>query len=271
MAESDLTLKNTDLTGEAGSYLGWGRDSARWSARKIEDLNALLATALRKFYFQASIQPKDPPHSWSFLRPVARLHLVTGEKEIPLPDDFGGFEGMATIQVAGETGGGYWPLKQASEEAIRAQYAASNAATGRPLAYADTARTAPTKVRSTRSNLLVYPTPDQDYQFYAPYSILPNFLSAEHPYPYGGAAHAETLKAAIRAAAELYEDSEAGDQAANYLQCLASSIAYDRRHEPKTLGINTDLSDMGDWCRGRWPDGLWHPNGIGFLPVATYP
>ena len=269
MAESTLTLTVDGLRGDGGSYLGWSRDASRWSAKKLEDLNECLASTLRKFYFQASVRPQDPPHQWTFLRPVARIHLVSGEKEIPLPDDFGGFEGRATIQVAGSSGGGYCPIEQFPEERIRALYAANDSSTGRPAVYADTPRPRTTKVRSSRSNLLIYPIPDQDYQFYVPYSILPDFLTIEHPYPYGGAGHAETLKAGMRAACELYEDGEAGEQTANYLQCLAASIQYDRRHQPKTLGVNSDLSD-GMMRSSRWPEGLWHPLGIGYLGEITY-
>lgn len=270
MAESTLTLTVDGLRGDGGSYLGWSRDSSRWSAKKLEDLNELLASTLRKFYFQASVRQKDPPHAWTFLRPIARLHILDGEREVNLPEDFGGFEGRATIQVAGETGGGYYPLDQVSEEMIRSRYASSDM-TGRPMAYADSPRPKTTEVRSSRSKLMIWPEPDQDYQFFAPYSILPNFLTAEHPYPYGGAAHAETLKAGMRAACELLEDGVAGEQAANYLQCLNASILYDRRHEPKTLGVNSDLSDvaMGGRFPG-FPHGLWHPLGIGYLGIAEY-
>ena len=271
MPESTLTLSMTDLTGEAGNFLGWGRDAARWSALKAQDVREVVASALRKFYFQASVRPQDPPHQWTFLKPVVQLHLVTGEREIPLPDDFGGFEGMATIGVAGSNSG-YWPLKQVLEEHIRVRYAGSPSVSGRPQAYAETARAGTTEIRSSRANLLVYPLPDQDYQFFAPYSILPNYLTVTNPYPYGGAEHAETLKAGVRAAAEMYEDAEAGEQGANYQQCLSASIQYDRRHQPKSLGINADLSDCGGMNGrfGRWPEGLWTPLGVGYLGPINY-
>lgn len=262
MAESTLTLSMNDLTGEAGSFLGWGRDPARWSARKLEDLNAVLATALRRFYFQAG-------HEWTFLKPRATLALVAEEKAIPLPEDFGGFEGDAMIALSGSSGG-YWPIRQVAAEQIRAQYALTDTVTGRPMYFADEPRRGVTEVRSSRNNLLIYPLPDNAYSFECTYSILPEFLTERNPWPYGGAAHAETLKAGVRAAAELYEDAEAGPQTANYVQSLKASIDYDRRHQPKTLGVNVDRSDSIGKIGGMWPDGLWTPLGIGYLGTVSY-
>lgn len=261
MAESTLTLQMSDLAGEAGSFLGWGRDSSRWSARKREDIDAVLASALRRFYFQAG-------HEWTFLKPRATLKLVVGERSIPLPEDFGGFEGVACISLDGSSGG-YWPIRQIAAEQIRAHYAAVNTSNGRPMAFADEPRK-PTDNRSSRNSLLVFPLPDAAYTFECTYSILPECLTEKHPWPYGGAAHAETLKASVRAAAELFEDATVGPETANFAQSLAASIAYDRRHQPKTLGVNVDRSDWNGEIGGMWPDGLWTPLGIGYLGTATY-
>lgn len=262
VSESTLSLSMNDLTGEAASFLGWGRDPARWSARKLEDLNAVLATALRRFYFQAG-------HEWSFLKPFATLHLIAGEKTVPLPDDFGGFEGDAMISLAGSSGG-YWPVRQVPGEWIRAQYAMANTANGRPRGFADEP-TKPNELHSSRNNLLVYPLPDNSYKFECAYSILPEFLTERNPWPYGGAGHAETLKAGIRAAAELFEDAQAGDESANYEQALAASVKYDRRNQPKSLGVNSDRSDMPrGGVGGMWPDGLWTAWGVGYLGPVTY-
>lgn len=251
-----------ELTGEAGSYLGWGRDPSRWSERKREDLNAVLATALRRFYFQAG-------HEWTFLKPLTTLTLVTGEKSIPLPEDFGGFEGRAVISL-GSSNGGYWPIEQVASEQIRARYSMATTASGRPMCFADEPRRNVTETRSSRNNLLVYPLPDNDYRFECTYSILPEFLTEKNPWPYGGAAHAETLKAGVRAAAEMFEDAEDGPQGANYAIAIMASIAYDRRHQPKTLGLNSDRSDMTGMIGGMWPDGAWTALGVGYFGTASY-
>lgn len=262
MSESTLTLSMDELKGEAGSFLGWGRDSARWSARKLEDINAVLGTALRRFYFQAG-------HEWTFLKPRATLNLVTAERSIPLPEDFGGFEGGAMIALSGSSGG-YWPIQQVAAEQIRARYAAVNTSNGRPIAFAEEPRKV-TADRSSRSSLLIFPLPDNAYTFECVYSILPEFLTERNPWAYGGAAHAETLKAGVRAAAELMEDATAGPEAANYAAAVAASIKYDSRHQPKTLGVNVDRSDMlPTGIGGMWPDGAWTPLGVGYFGPVSY-
>lgn len=281
MSESTLNLSIDDLRSETGAFLGWGRDKTKWSSRKQDDIKACVETALRKFYFQAQPDPRDPNHKWTFLRPVADITLAISTDTTSLdhgypvaalatlPDDFGGFEGEASVSQVGLSGG-FWPLKIVSEEMIRVKYAAFPVISGRPVAIAERQVRGTNINRSNRSDLVVYPLPDNPYTLHVPYYILPNYLTSDYPYPYGGAAHAETMKAACRAAAELFMDNSPGPENANYSQCLKASIQYDRRHQPKSLGINSDTSDMIGMWRGHWPDGLWHPLGIGFLSEATY-
>lgn len=266
--ESNLNLSMAGLTGECGSFLGWGRDATRWTTAKAQDVRANTESALRRFYYQAKVGPNDEVHGWTFLKPVATIILTANEKNAPLPDDYGGFEGMAAVTLNG-TSGGYHPLQQVHEEQIRTLYAAQKEAVGRPQFYAEEQIKGTTAITSNRSRFLVYPKPDQAYVLTVPYYFLSDYITTLNPYPYGGAAHAETMKAGVRAAAELFMDGQKGEQEANYMQALAASISYDRRHQPKTLGVNVDRSDRRAYGRGRWPDGLWNdPRGIGFLGEA---
>ena len=269
MAESTLNLGIGELNSEVASFLGWGRDSTKWSAHKLQDITACVESCLRKFYFQAQPDPRDSSHNWTFLKPVATIILPSQSTTAELPDDFGGFEGMVSVSLAGVSSG-FWPLKLVSEEMIRVKYAGSGSTTGRPVAAAEQQIKGTSALKSNRSQLLVYPIPDAEYTLQVPYYILPNFLTSANPYPYGGAAHAETMKAGARAAAELFLDNSQGAETANYMQCLAASVQYDRRHQPKSLGINSDMSDYRANVSSRWPSGLWHPLGIGFLDEASY-
>lgn len=269
--ESTLSLNVDALKAEAGSFLGWGRGAVygetTWDDSQERDLKSCVETMLRRFYFQATADPRDMAHKWTFLQPVATVALTSGEQSAPLPDDFGGFEGIATVSTT--TSAAFWPVRQISEEMIRSRYALSTSIAGRPLFIAERQIKGTTPLRSNRSELYVYPEPDADYTISVAYCILPNYLTAANPYPYGGAAHAETMKAGIRAAAELLFDNEPGPESANYMQALASSIAYDRRHQPKTLGLNTDPG-VFHGNRAGWPTGLWEPLGIGYLGGFTY-
>lgn len=267
--ESTLNLTLDDLRAEVGSFLGWTRTAAMWTADKLVEINAQVSSALRKFYFGAKVGMDEPIHNWTFLKPVSTVGITSGVNTAALPDDFGGFEGMVTVVRSGSSGG-FAPVKIVHEEMLRAQYAAAANISGRPAMVAESQIKGTGLTKSNRVQLFVYPVPDADYTFSVPYYILPNFLTTENPYPYGGAAHAETMKAACRASAELYLDNAPGSESANYLQCLAASISYDRRHQPKSLGQNFDSSDCLAYRSGRWPDGLWHPLGIGYLGTASY-
>jgi hypothetical protein len=272
LAETTLNLAWTDLKAEAGGYLGWGRTAANWDSNKTEEITRLMQSALRKFYFQAAVDPREPAYGWTFLKPVADIQLATGVATAPLPDDFGGFEGTATVRLGDGLAGGYWPLQQRHDEQLRVLYAAAPTINGRTVYYSEKQVKGVSTLGSNRSDLYVYPLPDNPYIVSVAYFILPNYVTTAAPYPYGGAAHAETMKAAVRAAAELYLDNRVGPEDANYRQCLTSSITYDRRHQPKSLGVNTDPSDwmMQRRTGGMWPDGLWHPLGIGALGTAVY-
>lgn len=270
MAEPSLNLAMDDLRGEIGDHLGWGRTPSAWSARKVVEVNNILASALRKFYFQAMVTPTKR-HLWSFLRPVLKQAITDGVSEQVLPDDFGGFEGRATLTVSGS--GPYWPLQQASEEEVRVLFSQDATRTGRPLMFCQRARQRTTEDRSSRFELVLFPIPDQDYTFECAYSIIPEMLTERSPWAYGGAPHAETLKAGARAAAEIYKDAARREQQANYENCLAASIGYDRQNQPKTLGINSDTSDaVRSPVNSRaWPFGLCnHPFGIGSYGVTEY-
>ena len=270
MPEPTLNLKMADLYGEVGAFCGWGRGpdagDVEWSDSQLLDIRSCVESALRMVYFQAQLDPRDPAHQWTFLKPMAELTLASGERSVPLPGDFGGFEGWITVSAS--SGGAYLPLELVSEPMLDARYAVTPTITGRPVMACDRPLKGGTASRSPQRELYVYPEADAAYTLRVAYYLLPNMLTAEVPYPYGGAAHAETFKAAARAAAELFLDNLPGPENQNYRMRLAGSIAYDRRHAPKTLGLNLDRSDnppgyFPQWLNGRQT--MW-----GYLSPVTF-
>lgn len=269
MAENPLTLKLTDLTGEAGYFMGWGRGpdngDEEWDDRKLRDIKNACESALRMVYFQAQIDPRDEAHGWSFLRPSANVAVLSGAQSAALPDDFGGFESEMAVSLTGGSGA-YCPIKLTSEPMIDGRYTAYPTTTGRPQMAAERALKGTTTERSSRSELFVWPQADQNYTLRVSYYILPSYLTTANPYPYGGAAHAETFKAAVRAAAEMMLMGTPGLEMQNYTVRLAASIAYDRRHQPKTLGQNIDNSrNRRNAYPGWWPQAM-----LGWLGPITY-
>lgn len=269
MAESTFAMPLADLYAEAGNFLGWGRGPAfndvEWSEFQLQDLKSVVKSGLSRFYFQAQADQRDSAYEWTFMKPVATLTIAAGERTVPLPDDFGGFAHNITVQMTAGASG-FMPVKLTQEAFIREQYARYPSVTGRPLMAADQVERGTTPNRSNRRQVYVYPEPDQSYDLSFQYYLLPNMLTETAPYAYGGAAHGDTLKAAVRAAAERFLDNFEGPEEVNYQRAIASSIAYDRRHQPKTLGLNTDRSDMARGAGfGNWPQGMW-----GWLDPVTF-
>jgi hypothetical protein len=95
-----------------------------------------------------------------------------------------------------------------------------------------------------RFQLMLWPTPDAAYTVSYRYHALPAKLTASYPYPLGGEAHAETILASCLAVAEARQENNAGIHAANFMQRLQASIAYDKQiNTPDVAGYNRDASD----------------------------
>jgi hypothetical protein len=257
--DGQLTLRMSQLFGEVGHYNGWGRGADEgeeaWSASKLLTLRRVVDEGLRRFYFQAMVDPRDGAHNWTFLAPSTTVTLPSGERLVDLPDDFGGF--TAVVTVSDGSGGGYWPIDVTQDRLIEQKYAMYPTVTGRPLLCGLRAVEGTDRTRGSRYRLYVYPEPDQDYTLTVPYFILPNRLTSAAPFPYGGPMHAGTIMSAMRATAEeMLDNVQNGPEFNAYMRKLAASISADRRNAPRTLGRNTDRSDPS-LRHFDFPTGLW--------------
>jgi len=259
MAESTLSLDYHKLREAVGHYLGYGPDSDSWSDAQVREIARCLDAGYRMFLYPPPLPNAAGGHEWSFLKPVRTLVTADGDGTYDLPDDFGGLVGDLT--VTGEDSG-YWPVKVTGESTIRAYRSGSPDREGRPECAAVRPKAA-TGSLGQRFELLVWPTPDAAYTLEYAHVALPGALSADRPHPYGGAAHAETLKAACRAAAEQMLDDQQGPQFSAFMQALATSVAVDgRRNRAETLGYNGDPG-MG---HGR---GYWGQRGLGVVVTVN--
>lgn len=263
MSESNLNLPMDDLKGEIGDYLGWGRGTAggeeEWTTDKDKQLTRLLNTALRWVYDSATLDPKMPPHQWSWLTPSTSVIVPAGQKFVPLPDDFAGYVSKFLIVTQEDSTSIRGKVPLVGEPYIDQEYARSMSISGRPV-YAAEKIDRGNKSKSTRSELYIYPIPDTAYTLRGQYNLIARALTAEAPFPYGDAKMASCFQAACRAAAEMYEDNlrpGEGTEWPIFQRELAAAIARDGRHMPKTLGKNIDRSDpsrgMG---RGWWSSGI---------------
>lgn len=255
MAESTLSIELTDLEAEVGQFLGWGRGAnfseTAWSANKQKSISDLVKSALRSFYFPSPLPGDASSYDWSFMRPTRQVILEAAASAADLPDDFAGMEGAVRLVSSGRAA---CEIKQTNEQVIRQRIFEVPDRTGAPDLCAVEAIKPSGQTKGTRYRLLVYPIADQAYTLEFQYYFAPDSLSVSFPYPHGGATHAETIKAACLAKAELYQDNEPGPMAANFLDRMRASVSLDRRNKGQSFGYNGDPS----YNRGGWRPGWRH-------------
>lgn len=245
MSESTLTLRLSDFSAEVGNYLGYGRGAdfgePKWSTKQQGLIDSCVRSGLRQFYFPPRLPNEPTAYDWSFLHPTTTAVFAEGTSIIPMLDDFGGFEGELTL--VSDSSRIATPVPLVGEGIVREQYALRPDATGFPQ-YASIqplGRTNPN--HSPRKQLYLWPIADQDYTLAFQYYLLPDALTGDRPYAYGGAAHTETILESCLAIAEQRFDDTQGVHSAKFMERLAASINHDRKLKPQRLGYNGDYSD----------------------------
>ena len=259
--ESTLSLKLTDLLSQVGLFLGYGRGADKgdppWTSRQSALLQGFVDSGLRQFYFPPPVPPDTTPHDWSFLKPVATLAFPNATQHVTLPDDFGGFEGQVSLLApTSASTQSCWAVPLVSIGMIHQRYAELPQASGRPMMCALSPNKGTTPTRGTRQDLWVFPTTDTNYMFQFQYYLLPDALTAQNPYYYGGMAHSDTVLESCLLIAESRLDDVPLEQCVHYstfMGRLASSVHVDSRNKPQSLGYNRDRSDTR-WR--RW-DRVW--------------
>ncbi len=250
---STLALKKSDYEQEVGEFMGWGRGEAAgdtpWEevGQFVEQKILMdVKSGLRRFYWCG--------HPWSFLKPLATVTLRTGASTVSLPDDYGGVDGGAEVQIVNEGGVGLCPLKLIGPGEVKRLHTESPDSSGSPRAIAHRPMKTMPDGAMQLQELYVFPSADQDYTLTLPYYFTPNYLLDVTPYAYGGVEHHETILECCLAAAELRRDNVSGIHSAEAPRLIQVSISMDRRKQPTRLGYNRDRSDgqEDDWNgRGR--------------------
>lgn len=92
-----------------------------------------------------------------------------------------------------------------------------------------------------RFQLIIWPSVTSAGTIIATYTANPSAITDSEPYPLGGEQHAETLLAAVLAAAELYMNDERSVHRDTFKERLWASVALDRKlNTPKYFGMNLD-------------------------------
>lgn len=254
--ESTLAIPKAELELEVATFLGYSTTASARTASQNARIASYVKEGISWVYFPELVNGFES-YQWSFLRPTASLTLESGQQSVLLPDDFGGLDGDIVVL---QSSGTYRPIRVIGEGYLRKCYGQSPDQTGAPQGAALAWRKGTTADRGQRCDLLVFPEADAAYTLQFKYTILPNALTDDRPYVYGGAQHANTFKAACVASAEVGQDETMGVRHQLFMRRLAASISMDRKFKPVVHGYNGDDSDE---LGGR-------RDGRSGYPTATY-
>lgn len=161
------------------------------------------------------------------------------QREYSLPDDFGGMVEPFSFR-RDQTQWSDWGtvdkrLQQVNEALIRSVDDANQ--TEGPPEYFAIVSVAPTSTQETKQAVLFSPTPDQTYQLWYRYMVVPPALDGTtNVYCYGAAQYSETLLlSCLDAVLQGLYDDDSKHQA--YLESMTASVRLDRLlNGPTTLG-----------------------------------
>ncbi len=230
MAESSLAASWDELRQRVAFDRGYSPDKTVWTPEQITILEMVLRSGARLFYKPRPIA--GPPHEWSFLKPVVELVLPSGQEDVDLPADFGFLVGA--LYFLDDSVSRAMPLEQKNSAKIMQLRQGAPETASQPRYCAVVGNHGPSVLKGQRFTLMLWPTPDQEYTVTFRYAVLPEALDPSHPFPYGGAAHAETLIQACLAASEQLNGTP-GPHSSHFAECLASSIEYDRRVSAQSI------------------------------------
>jgi hypothetical protein len=102
-----------------------------------------------------------------------------------------------------------------------------------------------------RFDVMIWPETDGVYELMYRYPAIPNKLSEEAPYPYGGPIHAETIMASCMAVVEYRKTGQYGPAWDRFMTMLKASIAIDATTlDQELFGYNADAAS-GVYPRDR--------------------
>jgi hypothetical protein len=205
------------------------------------DIEAIVRSGLSQVYNPPRLPGEAAAHNWSFARAYADLTLTADVNATTLPDDFGGFDGP--VYVTGDSASRAWPVKVYSDGVVEQAIARSPNSSGPPTMAAERQLNVTTAIASNRSQVIVWPKPDQAYVLRVCYYYHANALTTLNPYPPGGSAHRELFIASCLADAERKKDNTKGVMWDYFMERLAASVHADRKRKGQRLGYNGDSSD----------------------------
>lgn len=265
MPESTFALSRADLQSYLGDWLGYGLGLAQgdvaWDTYQTAAINRDLKCGLAWFYWPEPLPGEKSSYEWSFLKPEFTFSVASGDREFELPDDFGWIDGSLYLVDSGRFA---QALEQVGLARIDLAFSQQENATGTPLYFCILPHKETTGNAGTRHLIRFFPEPNGSFNLSMRYSVVPDNLTDSFPYALGGAQHADTIRAACLAAAELDEDKAKGAQWELFVGQLRKSVSLDRKLLPAKMGYN------GDPGMNQLYDGRLTRRDLGWVNPITY-
>jgi hypothetical protein len=223
MAESTLSISFNDLKIEVGHFLGYGPNAADWTAAQLAEIDRIVQTGVRRFYYPPAVEGVQADFEWSFIKPETTIATVADQATNDLPDNLG--------RVVGQF---YYPSSSnrvsvvVVSEAQLNEYKSHTDSDGAPR-YCCIRHKASDGSDGQRLEVEWYPVPDSAYTLTYKFEAYQGRLSNSNPYPLGGMKHGELVMESCLAVAEERANDEKGIHYQNFMAQLITAIALDRR------------------------------------------
>ncbi|MHA2086172.1 MAG: hypothetical protein ACXABD_20710 [Candidatus Thorarchaeota archaeon] len=230
MAESTLSIAFDDLKSIIGHYLGYGRESTKWTDDEITEIEEYVQAGVRQFYYPPAAEGVEEGYGWSFLTPRTTLDTTADQGEDDLPDDCGRILGSMYHDED----------VYASDILVVSRHQllhlrSNDESTGTPRFVAVREKTSD-GATGQRKELMWWPSPDAVYTIAYQYEAYQGILDGLHQYPLGGMKHSDLVTESCLAVAEQRSNDEKGLHWDLFINQLKAAIARDRKNSAQYYG-----------------------------------
>lgn len=255
MPETALQLTYDELQKKLAWFMHGTRRLKAINADDLEVIQSTINDGLRRFYYPAQVNA-EYQHDWSFLLSDFTFKTEVGTQDYVMPFNFGGAYGPLHHDPSDQI---KVSITKVTPNKILFQRQLNVTITNWPTMYAERA-VAQGGTNGQRWKIMLYPSPSAVYTLHGTMRIHPLGPNGTQEYLYGGAEHSQTIIESCLAQAELQIDGQPGAHAAEFLNCLHTSIMLDNQmHAPEVLGYNGNdtMNNSGSLLR---PDGGFFEN-----------
>ena len=235
-----LAVTYSDLAKSVAKFLGY--DHANLTDEQKDEVDCIIQSGVRNFYYPPAMDGVDPNFEWSFLKMEGSVVTAPGVSEYLLPDGFNRFSGAIIIKDAEN-----FPFRNAFVVPYgNVKSMLDNGhRTGVPH-YAASLGVNQYGEKGQLRKLYLYPVPDAAYTLDFSADMDFGRLSDKNPFPLGGAMYAELLRESCLAVAERDTNDEEGIHLAAFNRLIVSTIARDRKASAQNFGF-IGVQDAPRW------------------------